>query len=131
MTKRRIITAFLVAPLTTPLVFFLLFQASNPLRDVADHFFLVTCVYLPFAYAAEFSLGILTWMIFLHYRISSLLAFAVGGAIIGLIVALILRSMTRINDPFMHSYAPLCIVAASASAVVFRSIAFRNGEEKQ
>ena len=141
MTKRRIVAAFLVAPLGAPVVFWLTNIVTNPSdsRDLSLVVgqFIVACLYVvPLAYLSAFLLGIPTWMIFRHYRIYSLSAFAVGGALIGLFVALILGALARtpittLLNPFSAAWVRggvlVCVLAASASALVFRSIVFRAG----
>lgn len=136
MIKWRIVAAFLVAPLAAPVVFSLTSIATNPSdnRDLVGQF-IVACLYVvPFAYLSAFLLGIPTWLIFRHYRIYSLSAFAVGGALIGLLVALMLGALARtpittLLNPFSAAWVRggvlVCVLAASASALVFRSIAFR------
>jgi peptidoglycan/LPS O-acetylase OafA/YrhL len=95
MTKRRAtIAAFGISPLVTPLVFCL----DNILTDHLMRFsisdvitnLVVGCMYcLPFAYAAEFVFGVPMWAIFRRFRIRSRSAFALGGALIGLAVAVL------------------------------------------
>jgi len=133
MTKWRIVAAFLIAPLATPVVFSVIGLATNPsdIRDLSLVVgqFVVACLYLfPFAYLAAFLLGIPTWMIFLRYRIYSLPAFVVGGAFIGLFAALILGALARtpittLLNPFSPAWVRggvlACALAASASAIVF------------
>ena len=139
MTKRRIVSAFLVAPLAAPVVFSVMSIATHPSdsRDLSlvGGQFIVACLYVvPFAYLSAFLLGIPTWEIFRHYRIYSLSAFAVGGAFIGLFAALILGALARtpittllnpLSPAWVRGGVLACVLAASASAVVFRSIVFR------
>jgi hypothetical protein len=144
MSKRRIVVAFLIAPLARPLVFSVIGVATNPseIRDLPLLVgqFIVACLYLSHvAYLAAFLLGIPTWMIFRHYRILSLSAFAVGGALIGLFTALILSALARtpittllnpLSPAWVRGGVLACVLAASASALVFRSIVLRAGKEK-
>ena len=145
MSKGRIAAAFLIAPLATPVVFSVIGIAANPseLRDLSLVVgqFIVACLYLSrVAYLAALVLGIPIWMIFRHYRIYSLSAFVVGGALIGLFAALILGALARtpittllnpLSPAWVRGGVLACVLAASASAVVFRSIVFRAGKEKE
>lgn len=136
MKKWRIVIAFLIAPLTAPLVFSAISVATNT-TDIRDFSlvvgqFTIACLYVaPLAYPAAFLLGIPTWMIFRHYRIHLLPAFVIGGAFIGLFVALILGALARkpittllnpLSPAWVRGGVFACVFSGSASAVVFRSI---------
>ena len=145
MSKRRIVAAFLIAPLAAPVVFAVISIATHPsdIRDlslVVGQFIVASLYVIPFAYLATFLIGIPTWRIFRHYRVHSLSAFAVGGAFIGLFATLILGALagtpiTTLLNPLSPAWVRggvlACVLAASASALAFRSIVFRAGKEKQ
>ena len=115
---RRTIIAFVVAPLMVPLVFFLTAVGLKHLSlDAAS----VSVIALPFAYIAEIIFGLPTWLVFRHYRISSFPAYAVGGGLIGFVVALII--LWDSSPPtWIRDGGPDCVLAGLLSSVVFRRI---------
>jgi hypothetical protein len=95
MSRSRTLAAFIVAPMATPVAFCLLsIFSAHPIRislNDAFSYLAVDAIYcLPVAYIAELSLGLAAWKILCYYRISSLLAFASSGALMGAVVALVM-----------------------------------------
>jgi hypothetical protein len=142
MSRWRTVVAFLVAPLIVPFVFYLPFpgestSASSP--SVLGLLFgpLIFSLYaLPIAYLSEFLLGLPAWMIFRRYGVRSLPAFAGAGALIGWLVNLAIQTPTGnlatrplvvLFDPLDNPYILICVVAASGSALLFRTVVF-SGE---
>jgi hypothetical protein len=95
---------------------------------------------LPIAYVAEILLGVPAWMVFRYYCVRSFPAFAAAGAFMGWLVNLGMQALTpnlatkplaALFNPVDNPYISICVVAGSASAVLFRTIAFggTRGEE--
>ncbi len=77
------------------------------------------------------------WMVFRHYDIRSLPAFAAGGALMGWLVNLgmevptgnlVTKPLTVLFNPLDNPYISICIVAGASSAVLFRAIVFRGSK---
>ena len=126
VSTKRTICAFVLAPVTTPLVFFLRWLVTNGALSPPD---ILTALIgaltsiLPYAYAAELALGLPAWFAFRQYAISSWVAFALAGCAIGSAVSSVLLSEP--NPLSMHwvvSGGPVCAIAGSLSALVFRGI---------
>jgi hypothetical protein len=145
MSRRRTVLAFVVAPLIVPFVFYLPFPgesagASNPSAQGPLFGPLIYSLYaLPIAYVAEFLLGVPGWMVFRRYRVRSLPAFAAAGALIGWLVNLAMevptgdlatKPFTVLFDPLHNPYISICVVAASSSAILFRTIVFSGDTAK-
>lgn len=142
MSKWRTAQAFFIAPFVVPFVFLLPF----PGRDNVGHFsltglflgFFVCLLYsLPIAYASELLLGLPAWMLFKHYGVRSISAFAAAGALLGLLVYFLIEGFVAFlaRDPWtsvfnslslssLSPYLPMCVIAGTASAIVFRVVAF-------
>jgi len=130
----RTVAAFLIAPLTVPVVFNGIAVISDVYTSGASPSRLLDGVLfslytLPFAYFAELVLGVPVWLAFKYFRIRSFSAFAAGGALIGLLFCAIwdwpanftLQSLAQAFDPF---WLAIFVIPASASATLFRAIAF-------
>ena len=139
MNKRRLALAFVVSPIPVPLLFFLIsffiggwhVQFQGALREVFPYVMLG----LGIAYLVELVLGLPVWLAFNHYCIRSVRAFAIGGALIGWFFNAFFQSrievlysasyaFTRLFNPFANPFLLFSVLAASASAVLFRAIAF-------
>jgi hypothetical protein len=117
MSKGRIFVAFAVAPLAVPLVFGLVSALANPSDPGYGLFtFGMTLIYLPVIYLATCILGIPVWLLFRYYGVGATLAFVMGGAAIGWVVAgwFIGAWFTRYDLEFA--------LAGSTSATLFRAI---------
>jgi hypothetical protein len=114
----RILTAFIVAPLIVPVIFFL---DAIALRHVLPRDAILTIIGLPYAYAAEIVFGLPTAWMFRHYRITSLTAFALAGGLIGFAVGVLMAhpNLLSTETPF---YA--CILAGVLASIIFRRILF-------
>jgi hypothetical protein len=130
----RTVAAFLIAPLTVPVLFNGIAVLSDVYTSGASPSRLLDGVLfslytLPFAYFAELVLGVPVWLAFKYFRIRSFSAFAAGGALIGLLFCAIwdwpanftLQSLAQAFDPF---WLAIFVIPASASATLFRAIAF-------
>lgn len=110
MNRGRIILAFLIAPLTTPLVFML-----ATLLDGTFNY----SVFLPvglFAYLATAIFGIPAYLLFRVLQWTNIFLFVLGGAVIGFIFSHFIFESYRFYERF------LCVLAAGFSALVFRLI---------
>lgn len=131
--------AFLGAPLIIPFVFYIPFPGGD---TGTGHFswlslllgpLMYSLYALPIAYVAEILLGAPAWMLFRYYRVRSLPAFAAAGALMGWLVnfgmqaiaaSLVTKPLAALFNPSDNPYISICVVAGSASAVLFRTIAF-------
>jgi len=134
----RTVSAFLIAPLVVPLVYCLPLpgtETTGPfsVRDRLAGILIFALFALPLAYLGELLLGVPAWIIFKYYSISSYPAFAAGGAFLGLLFYVGMEAwvgnfttypLTREFNPFVSPYLNVDIVGASASATLFRAIAF-------
>lgn len=128
-TPGRTVAAFLIAPLIVPLVFTLISFAADAYnsrtlspQEPLYGFPAFTIFGLPYAYMAELLLGVPAWLAFKYFRIRSFAAFAAGGAFLGLLFHLIFggwRSWP--GDPLLLA---IFVIAASASAILFRAMVF-------
>ena len=133
----RTVAAFLIAPLSVPLLSFgiaILQDAyssgSSSMQGLLDGLTVWTTWSLPLAYFTELVLGVPVWLAFKYFRIRSFAAFAAGGAFLGLIFCAFwqglpanftLQSLAREFEPFDLG---IFVIPASASAILFRAIAF-------
>ena len=123
MNERRVIAAFLVAPLIVPIVFsvseLLPFRVGDYLRTL-----IAMAIYvLPAAYLFEILLGIPAWIIFRVCRLRSVVAFAIGGAVIGLLVDVIMKMLSKTLGKW-NLDDMLYVCAALGSALLFRVVVF-------
>src|SRR4029077_19481508 len=139
----RTVAAFLIAPLIVPVVVsaVILVPDAYKLRifspwELLDEFSTLTFFSLPSAYFAELMLGVPAWLAFKYLRIRSFFAFAAGGAFVGLLFCAIwdwpadftLQSLAQAFDPFVLA---IFVIPASASAILFRAIAFSGPPQDQ
>jgi len=135
--KRRVIAAFALAPLASPVVFFLLTVVIVDPQMVptlgAWKWFLVSCIYaLPIAYITELLFGVPAWMLCRRYGIRSLAAYALVGALIGWLLVLAFEALAGVSpatalNPFSMDWLRFefpYLASASASAILFRTIVF-------
>ncbi len=116
MGNRRIVVAFLVAPLVTPLV--LEFFAR---RDGTSMPFAVVVV----AYLATVIFGIPAFLMYRALKWTNVALFILGGALIGFIVTLfVFESYTVEYFLQFLDVRVWCVVAGGLSALVFRIILF-------
>ena len=79
---------------------------------------------LPVAYIFELLIGVPAWYLFRIFGLQSLVAFATGGAVIGLLVDVIMKILSKSLWDW-HAGDTLYVLAALGSALLFRAIAFR------
>ena len=115
---KRIILAFVIAPLAVYPIFFIN-SLINGVPAISAAF--VAAYTIPFAHVAEMLLGLPIWLVFRHYKVDALAAFVVGGALIGVIVGMILSR----GDPKLPAdlgFLFACAVAGAFSATCFHKI---------
>lgn len=137
-------TAFLIAPSIVPAVFCVIAFLSDAFTSgtFAPMDFLYCLPFLmlyglPLAYFAGLVLGIPAWLLFKHYRIRSVGAFAAGGALLGLLSWMIwegrsnftIQSLAHELNPGSGGDLGIFIIAAAASALLFRVIVFSGRRE--
>jgi len=146
MSKWRTAQAFFIAPLIVPFVLLL----PVPGRGGWGHFSFTTLfeglllyvLYsLPIAYAAALLLGLPAWILFRRYGVRSVFAVAAAGALLGLLVYLAIEGFVAFVAPdfwtsvfnslsSLSPYLPMCVVAGTSSAIVFRVVVF-SGERAE
>jgi hypothetical protein len=138
MSKWRTAQAFFLAPFVVPFVLLLPLPGSGNFEHFSfsglfGGFFLYLLFSLPIAYASELLLGLPAWMLFQHYGVRSVFAFAAAGALLGLLVYLAMDAWSKgfASEPWTsrlnrwsEPFVPLCVIAGSASALLFRAVAF-------
>jgi hypothetical protein len=110
MINRRTITAFLVAPLITPLVL--------TVFDYTEGYAPSFVAYALFAYLAVIILGLPAFLVYRALRWTNPFLFVFGGALIGYVVSLFIFEGYRVKE---HLW---CALAAALSALVFRIIVY-------
>src|SRR5262245_58316636 len=98
MTRGRVTAAFLLAPLLVPFVFLIPSFFAGRLTGSSFNenvlaFLAYSAYLLVIGYAVEAVLGLPAWMVFRHYGIRSLFAFAGAGALIGWLLYLAILAM--------------------------------------
>src|SRR5579862_4703743 len=139
MNKRRIITAFLVAPLILPFVFFVFLAITLRVPHVIPglserapytwEYVILSSVLmswfgLPIVYLAELILGWPAWIVLRYLGTRSRIAFTVLGALMGLMINMVISLLT--HGPVDPSFLPLCVVSGAASGMLFRIVAFSD-----
>jgi hypothetical protein len=122
MRVGRIILAFLVAPLVTPVVFIVEASLSRglPLSEQIPGYFLL---YGLFAYIATAALGIPAYFLFRALRWSSVILFVLGGGAIAFIFSFFIFEGYPANIFWIRLGDRLwCVLAGGLSALVFRMI---------
>ena len=109
MSVRRVIVAFLVAPLTTPLAL----TVFNYARGYAS----LVLGYATFAYLAAIVLGVPAFLVYRALKWTNIFLFVLGGALIGIIVSLPIYWDER--GEYLW-----CGVAGATSAFVFYVILY-------
>ena len=122
MRHLRVVLAFLVAPLMTPVVFmaFDLFEGRLVLLNQVPFYFMT---YGVFAYLATAVFGTGAFFLFRLFKWNNVILFVAGGAMIGLVVSLFIM-----EGGSMSSFARrieerlVCALAGGLSALVFRMV---------
>ncbi len=125
MNRWRIVLAFIVAPIIVPIVFSAPALIHFHVLDFLAGIFMLSIYALPVAYIFELLIGVPAWILFRIFRLKSLLAFALGGAVIGLLVDVIMKIASKSLFDWESGDA-LYVLAALGSALLFRVIAFRT-----
>jgi|GEM_PF-4225149 len=133
MTRSRVLSAILLSPLVVPIIF--VSPTSIARQTWASYFwvlgfFCVGC--LPICYIAEIVLGAPVLYLFKRFKITSILAFASAGAVIGWIVVAVLLLLGHAEFlkvfEFSNQYLIRGILAGSISAAIFRSILYSGNK---
>jgi hypothetical protein len=121
----RILAAFVVAPLVIPVLFIVLLAAGSggqwPRQALLDFFFLFAGV----TYVVALIFGVPAFLLYLRHGIRSWTEFAGGGAVIGLLAAVVLAIIVNphaAGDALLG--AALFMVSGVLSAILFRGIAY-------
>ena len=119
----RIVTAFLIAPLATPLTFIVLGLIRTGGFN-ADEIRIVVILFGMYAYLAVVVLGIPAFFIFRAMHWKNPVLFAIGGILIGFVVSLILDGWISSSYPRHDIVNRLWtyILPATLSALLFRAI---------
>jgi len=109
-TTGRTVSAFLIAPLAIPLVLCIGHVSMNHPAHYSIAGWIETLrIYavfgLPVAYGVSLTFGIPLWSAYVLFNISSPLAFAVGGAVLGCIPALMIADPLGAWDKVMFALA--------------------------
>ena len=123
--NRRLIAAFLAAPLITSAVFAAALSSSTTsLKSLV----IILLLYAAVAFIAEAVLGLPAYFIYRRFHWQGFIAYGLGGTVIGLIsilfVAIIYSPFTRVT---LGEFA-LCILAGAIAGLSFRFVA--GGEFK-
>jgi len=97
----------------------LLCLTGRPAKEVFSTFVSMFFLYLPFAYGAEFALGLIAWQLLKTYRITSPWIYAAGGGLIALATVALLMA----GVPHGLSSSPPFVIAGAISGLVFRFVA--------
>jgi len=124
MRVARAAVAFLVAPLATPLVLLVSLMIGTlvagdtpgPLDRLSPYLVLFAVL----TYPSVLLLGIPAFLLFQRYGCQSIIAYAIGGASIGLITAIAWTAILKVDA--MPAFSALFVLAGSVSAVLFRII---------
>jgi hypothetical protein len=119
--SRRLILAFLIAPLMTPLVFIVTVFSRNAPAASLKGICLIFLLYTPFAYLAEGLIGIPAFLLFRFFNWNGFVVYCCGGALIALL-AMFLISKLFITWSVPGGDFAWCMVAGAISALAFRLI---------
>lgn len=125
VNRRRVISAFIVAPIAVPIVFSAPVLIHLHVLEFLAGIVMVSIYALPVAYIFELLIGVPAWILFRVFRLKSFVAFALGGAVIGLLVDAILKIPSGSLCDWSLSDVPY-VLAALGSALLFRAIAFQG-----
>jgi hypothetical protein len=118
MRVARIIAAFLIAPLITPLVLLGVAQLKTQEFDLVG-LQGIFMFFAMFAYAATILFGIPAFFLFRAQRWNNMLLYVLAGGLIGLLVSLILNPRLSVDVPVLESRG-LCVLGGASSALGFR-----------
>ena len=118
MSTARIIIAFMVAPVMTPVVLLGADHLHGAPFNLSEDFGLFVAV-AGFAYAAAALFGIPAFFLFRAYRWTGVFLYVLVGALIGLLVSIILNHPVSFDIPSLE-YRGWYAAAGALSALVFR-----------
>ena len=116
MSLRRIILAYVLAPLVTPLGYLALAVVGGEFRSWADVPPLLGYIGL-FAYSAAILLGVPLLLFYRRLHWTNWMPFTLGGAAIGFAVGLFVGNTVKAG--------PVCSTLGAMSALAFWLIAYR------
>ena len=123
MSYGRLVLAFLVSPLMTPLTFIVTVAYRGDISSRPEVIPVVFALYTPFAYLVAAALGIPAFLLFRRLGLNHLLFYVLGGAAIGLITALVILGLLTSWSVLLGDYV-WCSVAGALSASMFWMILF-------
>lgn len=120
----RIIAAFLLSPLMTPLVFILTVACREGLVDALDSIPLILLIYTPFAYLAMVIFGLPAFLVFRALGLSTFPAYIIAGALFGLITTWLIAKFIFdwTIDPADYIWSA---AAGASTGMMFSLIVFR------
>jgi hypothetical protein len=123
MNFGRLILAFLVSPLMTPLTFLVTVAYRGDVSAHPQAILVIFTIHTPIAYLVAAVLGIPAFLLFRRWGWNHALFYVLGGAIIGLITALVIFGLLTGWSVLPGDYG-WCSVAGGLSALVFWTILF-------
>ena len=121
MMTRRLLLAFLVAPLLTPLVFIVTVFSRNGAAASLKGIAFIFVLYSPFAYLAETLFGVPVFLLYRFFNWKSFVAYGISGAMIGLIAMLVVSRIFIVWSVASGDFL-WCVVAGVVSALAFRLV---------
>ncbi len=118
MRAARIIAAFLIAPLITPLVLLGVAQLKTEEFDLVGLQGIFIFIAM-FAYAATMLFGVPVFFLFRAQRWNNVPLYILAGGLIGLLVSLILNPGLSVDVAVLESRG-LCALGGASSALGFR-----------
>ena len=120
MNPRRVWTAFLLAPLATPVVFVVVEALSGRLADWQGSW-VYLMLFAGFTYPSVVAFGVPAYFLFRRLKLRSVTAYITAGVVIGLLSAIAWTLIFRMEVAPM--FFASCLVAGILSVLIFRGIA--------
>ena len=122
----RTIVAFLVAPLATPVLFFAVAVLSHDSRVLPQDMWAYLAIFGIYTYPSVLVFGVPAYLLYRRRGITSVPAYMVGGALIGLATAaawLTLLGSWLTAGALPTRFVLTCIAAGALAGMCFRIIA--------
>lgn len=120
----KIVQAFAIAPLMTPITLVIIAAFREGLLTAASVAPLIFALYTPFAYLAAVALGLPTFLIFRALGCKNSIFYVLGGIAIGWATILILDKFTVGWETAPEDYL-WGVISGGASSLVFWLIIFK------
>ena len=120
MKQFRVWLAFVVAPLVTPVVFVVVEVLEGRVTNW-QALFGYLLVFSAFTYPSVAVFGVPSYLIFRKWRVTSVGAYALAGAVIGLLSAIAWIIVFRFA--MVPTFFASCLVSSLLSVLLFRRIA--------